>query len=234
MKIFAQFPSKYLKAADLREKHIELHMTHVALEELETKEGRELKPILYFKEAPKGMVLNKTNALVISGLYGDETDVWKGMPIVLFSAMVAFGADTVDAIRMKAPSQASRIRAMKGTPHEEALTERMYEDRLNYRGETKPALEPTPENLKLARERWEKGPIRTPKPRPATEIWDEDEVRPATEAEKAEAEREELSNSMLRANAALETRQVLRGASDGLDIPTIFRRTKEQPPVAAQ
>src|SRR5258708_5408711 len=107
MKIFAAFPSKYLKAADLHDKQIQAVMSHVLLEELQNKDGTDLCPILYFDGVSRGMVLNKTNAKVIAAAYGDETDEWAGKPIVLFPAMVAYGAETVEAIRLKVPGAIS-------------------------------------------------------------------------------------------------------------------------------
>lgn len=131
MKIFACFPSKYLKAADLHDRHVSATMSHVMLEEVTNKDGSEMCPILYFQGIPKGMVLNITNSKTLDAIYGDETEAWKGMPIVLFPAMVAFGAETVPAIRMKAPSAAERIRHINESPHKEALGEHMLEQRLD-------------------------------------------------------------------------------------------------------
>jgi hypothetical protein len=39
MRIFAAFPSKYLKAADLHDKHVSAIMSHVLLEEIANKDG---------------------------------------------------------------------------------------------------------------------------------------------------------------------------------------------------
>jgi hypothetical protein len=135
MKIFAAFPSKYLKAADLHDKHVQAVMSHVLLEELVNKDGAELCPILYFNGVQKGMVLNKTNAKTIAAAYGDETDAWAGKPIVLFPAMVSWGAETVEAIRMKVPpprhggptAHERRQNYINSTPDPAATAERMGE-----------------------------------------------------------------------------------------------------------
>ena len=91
MKIFACFPSKYLKAADLQDKHITAVMSHVALEEVRDVDEAKMLPVLYFQAVPKGMVLNKTNAKTISSAYGEETDHWSDMPIVLNGPPMAPG-----------------------------------------------------------------------------------------------------------------------------------------------
>lgn len=70
----------------------------------------ELKPVLYFRETEKGLVLNKTNASTISGLYGPETDEWGGKKIALFGQEVDFQGRQVLAIRvrMKKPQSAAQ------------------------------------------------------------------------------------------------------------------------------
>jgi hypothetical protein len=80
--IHDQFPSPYLKAEEF-EKPALLTISHVKTE-MVGKE-KEQRPVLYFKEKEKGVVLNKGNAGVVAELYGDETDDWKGHEIVVFS-----------------------------------------------------------------------------------------------------------------------------------------------------
>ncbi|MCA9047422.1 MAG: hypothetical protein KDA89_01760 [Planctomycetaceae bacterium] len=45
--------------------------------------------------------MNKTNALIISGLYSDETDEWIGCRITLYPTETQFGAKMVDCIRIR-------------------------------------------------------------------------------------------------------------------------------------
>ena len=105
MKISAAYPSKYLKAADLQDKHVNLIMKMVELENLG--DGEEKKPVLYFTNARKGLCLNKTNARVIAAAYGDNTDDWENKPIIIFSTIVDFRGDQVEAIRVKIPKAAA-------------------------------------------------------------------------------------------------------------------------------
>lgn len=235
MKIFAAFPSKYLKPADLQDKHVTAEMDYVLMEEVENRDGQvEMKPVLYFKGQRRGLILNVTNSKTIANLYGDETDAWKGMPIVLFSAMVDAWGETVASIRMKRPSSASMIRAFKESPFGEELADRMHEDRESYEGQAKPPAELTPENLERAKEvfakRNTKNTLTPPKPRPTPineVIWDEAEERAPTEEETLE-----LQNSMLRANAALETRRVLRSVPN--TTPSKFGRPSLADIIAAR
>ena len=100
------FPSKYLKAADLQGKSYTMTISSIDFEDFN--EG-ERKPIIYFREAEKGMVLNKTNAYSISAIYGSDTDAWMGQSIEVFSMKVNFQGEMKDALRVKAPT-------VQGTP----------------------------------------------------------------------------------------------------------------------
>lgn len=114
------FPNDYIAAPDLKERDVHLTIDRVQMDELRTQDGSEDKPIVYFvemearhrkdkKQPNKRMVLNKTNMKTIAGLFGYETDVWKGQRITLYpTTCQAFGA-TVDCIRVrpkKPPGQA--------------------------------------------------------------------------------------------------------------------------------
>jgi hypothetical protein len=100
MLISDQFPSKYLKSDDLQGKQIKLIMGHVDREKI----GEDSRPVLYFKGIEKGLVLNKTNSYKIKETYGDDTEEWTGQPIVLFSIMTDFKGETVQGIRVRAPT----------------------------------------------------------------------------------------------------------------------------------
>lgn len=101
MKISQLYPSKYVKAADLNGKTVTLTIAKLVVEELGHGNEKERKPILYFQKATKGLVLNRTNAMTIAGLYGDESDDWAGKRISIYPTRVrAFGA-MQDTIRIR-------------------------------------------------------------------------------------------------------------------------------------
>jgi|SRR6185312_13115467 len=100
MKISEEFPSKYLKAADLQGKEVRVIMSNVEKEKL----GDDNKLVLYFKGKEKGVVLNKTNSNTISDAYGDDTDDWVDQPLILFSVMVDFQGKVGPAIRCRVPT----------------------------------------------------------------------------------------------------------------------------------
>ncbi len=96
MNINDTFPSKYLKASDLQGRNINVTMERVVMETV----GEDHRPIVYFAGKQKGLVLNKTNANTIAGMYGPETDNWQGRAIVLFSTQVDYQGRQVEAIRV--------------------------------------------------------------------------------------------------------------------------------------
>jgi hypothetical protein len=94
------FPSKYIKADDLKGRDHPVTISHVAMEQL----GNEQKLVLYFQGKEKGMICNKTNFGRIAYLYGDETDDWTNKPVVLTAEFVEFQGKTVKGLRIKPPA----------------------------------------------------------------------------------------------------------------------------------
>ena len=107
MKVSQLFPSKYVKSTDLSGKTVTLTIAKLVVEEMGHGSEKERKPVLYFQKATKGLVLNRTNAMTIAGLYGDESDEWTGKRISIYPTRVrAFGAmqDTI-RVREEIPAQ---------------------------------------------------------------------------------------------------------------------------------
>jgi hypothetical protein len=101
------YPSKYLKAEEI-DGDLTVTIKSVALEQLENKEGKKQdKPIVYFREVDKGMVVNKTNWTLIAEQHGDESDDWIGQQITLHAMDVEAFGEMVLSIRVKRPRKAS-------------------------------------------------------------------------------------------------------------------------------
>lgn len=92
------FPSKWLKADDVPGK-VRVTINHVSMEDV----GDDHKPVVWFNEYQKGVVLNKTNAGNISALYGPDTDAWIGKPMDLTTAWVDFQGRSTKSLRLYAP-----------------------------------------------------------------------------------------------------------------------------------
>lgn len=92
------FPSKYLKASDLKGREVTVAMRELVMEKI----GDDTKPILYFMNKEKGMVLNKTNSMNIAIAYGPETEAWAGHSITLFASWVDYQGKQVQGLRVRA------------------------------------------------------------------------------------------------------------------------------------
>lgn len=106
MNINTTFPSKFLKASDLAGTTPTVTISHVSVEEVGRQ--KESLPVVYFAGKEKGCVLNKTNGRMIASIAGtDETDEWVGVAVQLYTAMVEFQGESVEAIRVRAPKKAA-------------------------------------------------------------------------------------------------------------------------------
>jgi len=101
MNINGAFPSNYLKAADLQGRRALVTISHLKMEDI----GDDHKPVVYFSGKEKGLVLNKTNANMITEIAKtEETDRWSGLAIVLYPTKTDFQGKRVDAIRVDYPA----------------------------------------------------------------------------------------------------------------------------------
>ena len=81
------FPGKYIRSTEFNGKDVTLTITAVVLEDLpDDKGGNKKRGIVSFKETPKALVINRTNATSIKNMFGPETDKWAGRRITLFAA----------------------------------------------------------------------------------------------------------------------------------------------------
>ena len=98
------FPSRYLKVGDLDGREIILTMKEVKMENVG--QAKESKPVLYFRGAGKGMVLNVTNSKRIATFVGSpDTDDWPGHKVCLYPTETEFAGETVECIRVKDPNK---------------------------------------------------------------------------------------------------------------------------------
>jgi hypothetical protein len=100
------FPSKYLKAADLKGKPRIVTIVMAPFEKLKGLDGKEnRKIVLYFKNVPKSLPLNATNFDAVRDATGcDDTDDWVGKEIELYPTRTTMGGKLVDCIRIRPPS----------------------------------------------------------------------------------------------------------------------------------
>lgn len=97
--------SKYLKRSDVT-KPVLVTIQSFS-EENVAMEGKppEMRWAMHFKELPKPMIVNSTNAQIIAGFLGsEETDDWVGKKVVLYDdPNITFGGKLVGGIRVRQP-----------------------------------------------------------------------------------------------------------------------------------
>lgn len=96
------FPTGFIDESDLP-KDVTVTIAGVAMESLQIPgRSKEDKLVLTFEGAKKKAVLNKTNAIRIAKMYGNDTDDWVGKKITLyFDPSVKFGNDRVGGVRVR-------------------------------------------------------------------------------------------------------------------------------------
>jgi hypothetical protein len=103
MKVSSLFPSKFLKADDLNDREIQCIIKDVQVEDV-SGDGSDRKPVLYFEGKEKGLVMNKTNSMVIASSHGEDTDDWGGKSVVLYPTKTQFQGKLVPCVRVRIPT----------------------------------------------------------------------------------------------------------------------------------
>ena len=99
-----KFPSKFLKAVDLKTRRQAVTIERWADEMVGS--PPEDKAVIYFRDFAKGLVLNKTNAESIEEVAGtDEMDAWASVSIVLVRTKTDFQGKRVECIRIESPEE---------------------------------------------------------------------------------------------------------------------------------
>ena len=99
MNIAKLYPSKYISAPDIPSP-VRVTIRTLTIEDLG--DGQH-KPCLYFIGKEKGLILNKTNALIMAVSLGDESDGWLNKEIELFTEMKQFQGKLVQGISVRVP-----------------------------------------------------------------------------------------------------------------------------------
>jgi hypothetical protein len=100
VKVSDAFPSDYLKASDIGNNQVKVLISHVEMRDV----GDDHKPVVFFQNKKKGVVLNVTNANAIAAAYGDDMDMWPGHAVILFTMMVSFQGRMQPGIRIRLPA----------------------------------------------------------------------------------------------------------------------------------
>lgn len=96
------YDKRYIYAYDLQGKDVTLTIAKVVRGELQNRQGKEKKPIVYFEGTEKGLGLNATNRETIAAIVGSyNVKEWVGKRVTLFPTTTSFGKQTVDCIRIR-------------------------------------------------------------------------------------------------------------------------------------
>lgn len=100
-KVSDMITSKFLRKEDFPDDQVCTVKT-VRLEDLESDGKKEERWILYFREYPKGMVLNITSIRVLEAAFGDDTDYWVGKKATVYvDPNVSFAGKVVGGLRLR-------------------------------------------------------------------------------------------------------------------------------------
>ncbi len=102
MKTSERFPSRFVQASDLKPEGAVVVIDRVDMTEIGQGRDKKEKPVVTFKNASKGLVLNRVNNETIVDLFGDDDRDWEGERIVLYPTTTQFGGKTVDCVRVRA------------------------------------------------------------------------------------------------------------------------------------
>jgi hypothetical protein len=128
MNVYDLFPTRFIAATDLNGKSFTLTIRSVTLEDMQSHDQKTVtKPCLWFTNATKGMVLNKTNTMIIADMYGPETDDWAGKKIIIYATKVRAFGKLEEAVRVreevppepKPPTQAAQVEEPSGLDDDE-------------------------------------------------------------------------------------------------------------------
>lgn len=120
MKMSEAFPSKYINAADLQGQPHNLVMGKC---EYETMQDGKTIPVLYFEGKEKGLGLNKTNASVIVGVFGDESESWKGKVVQLYPTETTYQGKMVPCVRLRVVTGNAPAKPAQQAPPDPAASE---------------------------------------------------------------------------------------------------------------
>src|SRR5262249_10648520 len=97
------YPSKFLRASDLKGKEITVTIDRVEAEEFEQDGVKRPKPAVHFRNGGiKPLVCNKTNSSRLATALGDkDTDAWAGKQVRLYPDMEEFRGQVHEVVRVR-------------------------------------------------------------------------------------------------------------------------------------
>jgi hypothetical protein len=116
-KVSEMIVSKFLRKEDLDDELI-VTLKTVELEDMPG-DAHEQRWVLYFRELPKGLVLNTTTIRVLEKAYGPDSDDWTGKKAALYvDPNVSFKGQIVGGLRLRPmkPQKPAAAAVQMGAP----------------------------------------------------------------------------------------------------------------------
>lgn len=102
-KVSEMIQSKFLRKEDFDEDQI-CTINSVSLEPMQG--SNDTKWVVFFREHPKGMVLNTTTIRVLENAFGEDSDDWIGKRVKVYvDPNVSFQGRVVGGLRLRTPSK---------------------------------------------------------------------------------------------------------------------------------
>lgn len=95
------YPGRFINAVDFKDKDVTLTIKDVELESLKSNKGEKIKCVVTFNETPKQLVLNKTNAECVKGMFGPKPRAWLGKRVTFFPEMGTYFGKRQPACRVR-------------------------------------------------------------------------------------------------------------------------------------
>jgi hypothetical protein len=96
------FPSRFLQTTVVKAKGpIVATISHIEMDTVGQGAEQQRKPVLYFEDGEKPMVLNRTNFEILADAFGDS-DEWAGHKVKIFVARTQYQGRSIDGLRVEA------------------------------------------------------------------------------------------------------------------------------------
>ena len=123
-------PGRFLAAPDLKGKDWTMVIEKVEFEEVVRAETgqKETVPVVWFKKAKKGWIINRTNEDSIIHMHGKVAENWGGKEVTIYPTTTRCGRETVDCIRVR-ETKFSKPPAKEPEPPQETVgAKQPYDD----------------------------------------------------------------------------------------------------------
>jgi hypothetical protein len=111
-------PSPHLEAADLDG---DLVLTIKAWDRHEVGPEKQMKAVIYFEEVERGLVVNKTNRVILQHLFGRYVDDMVGQKVALYATECQFQGKLVPCLRIRSEHPAVSSMKIAGGNKEKAI-----------------------------------------------------------------------------------------------------------------